>query len=142
MCKGEMFAVLQTCIIGESFEACGVGYDPEDSLDTYHASDFLDDVDEEDVTGTFSGPEQFLEDLCSSSVGRVYGTLRSMRKSWELSRSILSRHESEVAWRLWDLGREAAAAYIDEYFGCGDAKDFLERGERLFGVTVQSSSPK
>ena len=45
-----------------------MGYHPEDALETYHASDFLDDVDDEDITGSFSSPEHFLESLCSSPV--------------------------------------------------------------------------
>ncbi|CAN0346747.1 unnamed protein product [Ectocarpus sp. 6 AP-2014] len=129
----EMFQVLQTCIIGESFRACGVGYHPEDALETYHASDFPDSVDEDDITGSFHSPEDFLESLCSSNAGRVYGTIREMENLWESGSSeSLSKSSAETMKLLWDLGNAETLQYIDDHFGQEEAQGFLEYGAVLF----------
>lgn len=123
-----MFEVLQTCIIGESFRACGVGYDPEDALETYHAAEFEDNVEEDDVKGSWSTPEQFLESLCSSNAGRVYDTIRAMQNCWEFNK----RAQNAMFKILWYLGNAEALQYIDENFGQDVAQDFLEYGCELF----------
>ncbi|CAM9400898.1 unnamed protein product [Ectocarpus sp. 12 AP-2014] len=133
MDRAEMFEVLQTCIIGESFRACGVGYDPEDSLQTYHAAEFCDDVEEDDIMGGFNSPEQFLEDLCSSNAGRVYDTLREMGKRWESPSTKTGSHPSPAMKILWDLGNAEAHRYIDDNFGQRTSQGFLEHGSTIFG---------
>lgn len=126
----ETFEVLRTCIIGESFRACGVGYDPEDALETYHASEFLEDVDEDDITGSFSSPEHFLESLCSSNAGKIYATIREMEKCWESSKADAFDATMKL---LWDLGNTEAMRYIDENFGEEIAQKFLDHGCSIFG---------
>ena len=128
MDKKEMFQVLRTCIIGESFRACGVGYNPEDSLETYHASEFLEDVDDEDITGSFSSPEHFLESLCSSNAGRIYSTVREMENCWKSSKN----GSSSTMKILWDLGNAEALQYIDDNFGEEIAQEFLDYGCSIF----------
>lgn len=132
-----MFEVLKTCIIGESLRACGVGYHPEDALEAYHASEFLDNVDEDDITGSFHSPEHFLETLCSSNAGRVYDTIREMDnlwKSWKSGSSeSLSKSSAETMKLLWDLGNAEALQYIDDNFGQPMAQGFLDYGTLLFG---------
>lgn len=130
MDKKDMFEILQTCIIGESFRACGVGYHAEDALETYHASEFIDDVDEDDVTRGFSSPEHFLEALCSSNAGRVYDTIRSMETCWKSSKTGGAR--DNMMKMLWDLGNAEALQYIDDNFGQGIAQEFLAYGSELF----------
>lgn len=133
MDKKEMFKVLKTCIIGESFRECGVGYDPEDALETYHVSEFLETVDADDVTGSFSCPEQFLEDLCSTNAGSVYETVHTMEKSWQSSSSGLVKPAQRPTCKtLWDLGNAEALKYIDDFFGEDTARDFLDHGSSLF----------
>ncbi|CAN0329108.1 unnamed protein product [Ectocarpus sp. 8 AP-2014] len=133
MDTAEMFEVLKTCIIGESFRACGVGYHPEDALEAYHASDFLDNVDEDDITGSFHSPEHFLENLCSSNAGRVYDTIREMDNLWKSgSPESLSRSSAETMKLLWDLGNTEALQYIDDNFGQPVAQGFLDYGTLLF----------
>jgi len=130
----EMFEVLKTCIIGESFRACGVGYHPEDALEAYHASDFLDNVDEDDIAGSFNTPEHFLEDLCSSNAGRVYSTIREMDSLWKSeSLSPPSKSSAETMKLLWDLGKAEAFRYIDDNFGQRTAQVFWDHGMLLFG---------
>lgn len=125
-----MFEVLRTCIIGESFRACGVGYHPEDALQPYHASEFLDNVDEDDITGSFHSPEHFLEDLCSSNAGRVYDTIRQMERCWESSKP--DSNSKPTMKLLWDLGNANAMQYIDDNFGPRMAQGFLDYGTILF----------
>ncbi|CAM9104305.1 unnamed protein product, partial [Hapterophycus canaliculatus] len=126
--RQEMFEVLRTCIIGERFRACGVGYHPEDALETYHASEFLDDVHEDDIHGSFHSPEHFLESLCSSNAGRVYTTIREMQNCWESSKT----GTDTTMTLLWDLGNSEALQYIDDNFGQEVAQDFLEYGCSIF----------
>lgn len=126
MDKSEMFKVLQTCIIGESFRACGVGYDPEDALEPYHASEFEDNVDEDEFKGSWSTPEHFLESLCSSNAGRVYGTIRAMENCWKFDK------RAKNVKILWDLGNAEALQYIDDKFGQNVAQEFLDYGCGLF----------
>ena len=128
MDRVEMFEVLKTCIIGESFRACGVGYDPEDALETYHAAEFQDNYDEDDVKGSWSTPEHFLESLCSSNAGRVYDAIRAMENCWNFDK----REQNTVFKVLWDLGNAGALQYIDDNFGQDVAKKFLKYGCELF----------
>lgn len=130
MDKKEMFDVLRTCIIGESFRACGVGYDPEDALETYHASEFLDDVAEDDITGSWSSAEHFLETLCSSNAGRVYDTIREMETCWKDDLPFCGNRD--MAKLLWDLGNAEALQYIDDNFGQLVGQDFLEHGSSVY----------
>ncbi|CAM9934981.1 unnamed protein product [Ectocarpus sp. 12 AP-2014] len=133
MDKKEMFDVLQTCIIGESFRACGAGYHPEDALETYHAIEFLENVDQDDITGSFHSPEHFLENLCSSNAGRVYETIREMDNMWTSGSSeCLSKSSAETMKLLWDLGNTEALQYIDDNFGQRMAQGFLDYGTLLF----------
>ena len=131
MNKTEMFEVLQTCIIGESFRACGVGYHPEDALEPYHASEFLDNYEEDDITGSFHCPEHFLEELCSSNAGRVYATIREMERCWQ-SASKTGCNSKPTMKLLWDLGNAEALQYIDDNFGQRTAQGFLDYGTLLF----------
>lgn len=128
MDKNEMFEVLQTCIIGESFRACGVGYDPEDALEPYHASEFLDNYEEEDVKGSWNTPEHFLESLCSSNACRVYDTIRAMENCWKFEK----KTQNAAFKILWDLGNAEALQYIDDNFGQNVAQEFLDYGCELF----------
>jgi len=129
MNKTEMFEVLQTCIIGESFRACGVGYHPEDALETYHASEFLENMDENDINGSFHSPEHFLENLCSSNAGRIYATIREMETCWKSSKT--SPRDATMKL-LWDLGNSEALQYIDDNFGQQAAQEFLDYGCSIF----------
>ncbi|CAN0240674.1 unnamed protein product [Ectocarpus sp. 6 AP-2014] len=134
----EMFEVLRTCIIGESFRACGVGYHPEDALEAYHASEFLDNIDEDDITGSFHSPEHFLENMCSSNAGRVYDTIREMDDLWKSGLpGSLSRSSAETMKLLWDLGNVEALQYIDDNFGQLVAQEFLEYGSSLFDCSTK-----
>lgn len=126
--RKETFDLLRTCIIGESFRACGVGYDPEDALETYHASEFLDNVDADDITGGFASPESFLESLCSCNAGRVYETIRDMERCWESGKV----GASKIMSILWDLGNAEAERYVDENFGDEASREFLEYGQEVF----------
>jgi hypothetical protein len=130
MDREEMFKVLQTCIIGESFRACGVGYDAEEGLEPYHASEFLDNFDEDDINGSFHSPEHFLESLCSSNAGRIYNTIREMENCWKTKSSMCSTPTMKL---LWDLGNPEAMQYIDDMHGEAVAEDFFEHGCSIFG---------
>lgn len=124
-----MFKVLQTCIIGESFRACGVSYDPEDALEPYHASEFEDDADEDDKKGSWSTPEHFLESLCSSNAGRVYDTIRAMENCWKFGK----KAQNVTFNILWGLGNAEALQYINDNVGQNVAQEFLDYGCDLFG---------
>ncbi|CAM9156723.1 unnamed protein product [Ectocarpus sp. 12 AP-2014] len=128
--RKEMFQVLRTCIIGESFRACGVGYHPEDALETYHASEFLENVDEDEVHGSFDSAEHFLESLCSSTAGKVYNTIREMERFW--NDEPFSRFDDRMAKLLWDLGNAEALQYIDDNFGQEVGQEFLDHGSFKF----------
>lgn len=123
-----MFTILKTCIIGESFRACGMGYDPEDVLESYHAAEFEDNFDEDDVKGSWNTPEHFLESLCSSNAGRVYDTIRAMENCWTFDK----KAQNTMFKILWDLGNAEALQYIDDNFGQDVAQQFLEHGSELF----------
>ena len=128
-----MFEVLRTCIIGESFRACGVGYDPGDALETYHAAEFEDNYEEDDIKGSWNTPEHFLESLCSSNAGRVYDTIRAMENCWKLDKRAQNNTHTNTTFKiLWDLGNAEALQYIDENFGQNVAEEFLTYGCELF----------
>ena len=124
----QMFEVLKTCIIGESFRACGVGYDPEDALETYHAAEFEENFGEDDVKGSWRTPEHFLESLCSSNAGRVYDAIRAMENCWNFHK----KTHNAMFKILWDLGNAEALQYIDDTFGQNVAEQFLSYGCELF----------
>lgn len=123
-----MFEVLKTCIIGESFRACGVGYDPDDALEPCHAAEFEEHFDEDDVKGSWNTPEHFLESLCSSNAGRVYDTIRAMENCWNFEK----KPQNVMMKILWDLGNAEALQYVDDNFGQNVAQEFLDYGCDLF----------
>ena len=128
-----MFEVLRTCIVGESFRACGIGYHPEDGLEMYHVSEFHDNVDADDITGFFSSPDDFLESLCSTNAGRVYEAVREMERCWKSNTAGQPAAINNTMKRLWILGNPEALEYIDDNFGQEAAQDFLEYGCFVFG---------
>ncbi|CAM9201121.1 unnamed protein product [Pylaiella littoralis] len=127
----QMFSLLKTCIIGESFRACGVGYDPEDNLETYHLSDFCDDYAEEDVTGTFRSPEHFLEDLCGSSVVQIYDAIRTMESAWNGGGGVV-KVPMPICKSLWELGCAEACMYLEDFCEEESACWFAKHGISLF----------
>lgn len=129
MDPSEMFSVLKTCIIGESFRACGFGYDPEDALETYHASEFLADQNGDDVTGSFHSPEHFLEDLCRSDVVTIYQEIRTMEKVWDDG---VGGSMRTIRKKLWELGSGEAFAYFEDFCDDETARCFLTHGGSLF----------
>ncbi|CAN0411716.1 unnamed protein product, partial [Ectocarpus sp. 13 AM-2016] len=101
--------------------------------ETYHAIEFLENVDQDDITGSFHSPEHFLENLCSSNAGRVYETIREMDNMWTSGSSeCLSKSSPETMKLLWDLGNTEALQYIDDNFGQRVAQGFLDYGRLLF----------
>lgn len=128
-----MFDILRTCIIGESFRACGCSYHPEDALETRHASEF-DDNGADATLRCFESPEHFLESLCSSNAGRVYDTIREMERIWV---NFSGEGELTPAMELlWDLGNSEASQYVRDNYGEEAAFTFLERGGNVFAPNM------
>lgn len=127
------FDVLRTCIIGGAYEACGVGFDPEDNLESYHLEDFHDNVDPEDMKGFDTCPISFLEMECSTHSGRIYETLYLMEDSWKTGVSCF--HETwqpAIADKLWELGKESFIHYISDNMEDDECDDMILKASDLF----------
>lgn len=135
MKEGEVFDLLRTCIIGEAYRACGVGFDPEDNLEVYHIDEFLENVHPDEVSGSWASPEAFLEMECSSWSGRIYETIYMMERSWKLNKSCLQKDwQKSIGKSLWELGQDEAMNYISVYGEENDSDYFIDKGNALFGI--------
>lgn len=133
MDKTDTYKLVQSCIIGTAYENCGVGFDPEQSLEIYHLSEFKENVSPGDITGPFRNPDQFLEEVCRSCTGRIYETMYLMETSWDLGVSALPKEwQRNIARSLWELCQEQACHYLDEMEGVEATSEFLETGDALF----------
>ena len=131
------YDILQTSIIGGAYEACGVGFDTEDRLEVYHIDEFSENIDPDDITGSYGSPDQFLEDLCGTFSGQIYEAIYLMRSSWELGKPTMHKDwQRRVCRKLWDLGKDNCIHYLSEYGEDDETEYFLEKGESLFGNVV------
>ena len=130
-----MFNILKTCIVGGAYEACGVGFDPEDSLDVYHIDNFDENVDPEEVNGSYSSPGAFLEMECSSNCGRIYETMYLMESSWKLGKNCFHKDwQKPIGNKLWNLGKDVAIEYVSNYGEEDETMKLMNMGESLFGI--------
>lgn len=133
----EIFRILRTCIIGEAYEACGIGFNPEDNLDIYHLEDLIENIDPDDFKGLYSSPDSFLEMECNSVAGRIYETIRLMETSWFLGYQCFHKNwHKPIGGKLWDLGKEKTMEYLSVYGEKDDISFFVNRGDALFGCTL------
>lgn len=131
------FDILRTCIIGEAYQACGIGFDPEDNLEVYHLGELNENADPDEMTGFYKSPDAFLEFECGSNAARIYETIFLMESSWRVGRSCFHKKwQTPIGNKLWCLGKDIAMHYLSEYGEEEDSKLFLELGERLFGSGV------
>ena len=134
MDRKETFSILRTCIIGEAFRACGLGFDPEDNLDVYNLGDVEENVDPEDIKGPFPSPDAFLETECSSDSKRIYETIYLMECSWMIGANCLHKEwQRKIGRKLWELGREEAIHYMSTYGEDEESDLFEKNGETLYG---------
>lgn len=129
----ELYDILQTSVIGGAYEACGVGFDVEEGLEVYHISEFSENTDPDDITGSYTSPDHFLEDLCGVFSGQIYEAMYLMKSSWALGTPTMHKDwQSRVCKKLWDLGKESCVHYLSEYGEEEELRSFLEKGESLF----------
>ena len=106
-------------------------------MEVYHLNDFSENVDPDDITGSYSSPGQFLEDLCGIFSGQIYEAIYLMESSWVLGKSTMHKNwQRRVCRKLWDLGKDSCIHYLSEYGEEEDLGSFLEKGESLFGNVV------
>lgn len=130
----ELYMILQTSVIGGAYEACGVGFDVEQGLEVYHISEFSENTDPDEITGSYASPDQFLEDLCGVLSGDVYKVIDLMESSWKLGSSTMHKGwQRRVCRKLWDLGKDSCIHYLSENGDDGELVSFLTKGESLFG---------
>lgn len=130
---GEMYQILQTCIIGCASSACGLSYGPEDCLEVYHLDDVLDHL-EDGVTGDYNTPYQYLESICGSNSKRIIETIYKMEESWKMGRNMFYKTwQIPIGNALWNIGRGPALDHVSEMFEKSDAEDFIDTGNFLFG---------
>ena len=133
MDTGEMYEILQTCIIGSASSACGLSYSPDDCLEVYHLDDVLDQL-EDGFTGDYNTPYEYLESMCGSNSKRIIETIYRMEESWKMGRNMFYKTwQIPIANSLWKIGRAPALAYISEMFEDSDEEDFSYTGNFLFG---------
>jgi hypothetical protein len=133
MNESEMFNILRTCIIGEAYQACGIGFDPEDNLDVYHLDDLKENADPDEWTGSYSSPDAFLETECGSNAGRIYETIYLMEASWRLGKSSFHKEwQLPIGSKLWDMGKGVAMQYLSSHGEDDDLRLFVDRGEAVF----------
>ena len=129
----EMFNILRTCIIGGAYEACGVGFDPDDSMDVYHLEDFDENVDPDDITGLYTSPGAFLEMECVSNSQRIYETIYLMETSWNIGKKCFHKEwQIPIGKKLWNIGKNVAIQYVSTYGEEDDIRKFVNMGEDLF----------
>ena len=134
MDNNEIFSILKTCIVGEAYQACGVGFNHEDSLDVYHLVEINENVDPDDIKGPYQSPDAFLEMECQSNSDRIYETIYLMESSWKLGTPCFHKNwQLPIGKKLWDLGKSEAAQYLSTYGEEEDLRQFIDRGESLFG---------
>ena len=133
----ELYEILQTSVIGGAYEACGVGFDVEQGLEVYHISEFSENVDPDDVTGSYTSPDHFLEDLCGVFSGDIYKAIDLMESSWKLGTPTMHKDwQRRVCRKLWDLGKDRCVHYLSENGEEDELSHFLTKGESLFGNGV------
>lgn len=128
-----MFSILRTCIVGGAYYACGIGFDPEDSMDVYHIDEFSENVDPDDITGPYTSAGVFLETECSSNCKRIYETIYLMETSWNNGKKCFNEEwQIPIGKKLWNIGKDVAIQYMSTYGEEDDVRRFVKIGEDLF----------
>lgn len=133
MDDSQLYSTLRTSIIGGAYEACGVGYDPEEDMDVYHLDEFSENVDPDDIKGAYHSPDSFLEELCGTFAGRIYEAMYIMESSWKLGKSTSHKDwQTEICRKLWSFGKEDAINYLSQYGEEDELVYFVDKGDKLF----------